>query len=100
MSRSENVTFPILVEPHNGQFSAQLVGEQSIRFIRPTREDAISAIEAELQQRVLRGELISVEVAKTGALAVAGKFTDDPTLQDICDEIYAQRDRQRDESVE
>jgi hypothetical protein len=40
-----------------------------------------------LQRRVLRGELISVEVAKTGVLAVAGKFADDPTLQDIGDEI-------------
>jgi hypothetical protein len=48
----------------------------------------------------LRGKLISVEVAKTGALAVAGKLADDPTLQDICDEIYAKRNRQRDEPVE
>ena len=94
------MTFPILVEPHNGQFSAQLVGEQGIRIVRPTREDAIFAIGAELQQRVSRGELISVEVAQTGVAAVAGKFADDPTLQDLCDEIYAERNRERDESVE
>lgn len=92
------MTFPILVEPDNGQFAAQLVGEQNIRFIRPTREEAVAAIQAELRQRVQRGELVSVEVVKQGVAAVAGKFADDPTLDDLCEEIYAERDRQRDEA--
>ena len=34
----------------------------------------------------------AVSVANTGVVAVAGKFADDPTLHDICGDIYAQRD--------
>ena len=91
------MTFSILIQPDNGQFAAQLVGDHDLRIVRPTRDEALNAIEAELRLRVERGELVSVNVADRGVAAVAGKFADDPTLQDVCDEIYARRDRQRDE---
>lgn len=91
------MTFSILVQPENGQFAAQLVGEGGLRIVRPTRDEALSAIQAELQRRVECGELVSVSVADRGLLAAAGKFANDPTLQDICNDIYAQRDRERNE---
>jgi hypothetical protein len=91
------MTFAILVEPYHGQFAAKLVGEEATRMVRPTREEAVAAMTAELQHRVQRGELLSVEIPRGGASAVAGRFADDPTLSHICAEIYAERDRQRDE---
>jgi hypothetical protein len=90
------MTFSILVEPYHGGFAARLVGEESTRLVRPTRDEALAARTVELQQRVGRGELLSVEIARSGVSAVAGKFADDPTLPEICAEIYAERDRQRD----
>ena len=93
----KSMTFPIWVEPYHGQFAARLVGEEATRTIRPTRDEALAAMTAELQQRVRRGELLSVEIPRGGVSAVAGKFAEDPTLSEICAEIYAERDRQRDE---
>ena len=90
------MTFPIFVEPCNGQFAARLAGEETLRVVRPTRDEAVAAMESELQQRVSRGELLTVELPKRGAAAVAGKFADDPSLPEIVDEIYAERDRDRD----
>ncbi len=91
------MTFPITIERCDGQYAAKLVGEHDVRVVRATREEALSAIQGELRQRVERGELVSVEVARGGSSAVAGKFADDPTLQDICEEIHSQRDQDRDE---
>ncbi len=91
------MTFAIVVEPYHGQFVAKLAGEDDTRTIRPTRDAALAAMTAELQQRVSRGELVAIEIARGGALAVAGKFADDPTLSEICEEIYAERNRQREE---
>jgi hypothetical protein len=90
------MTFPVLVEPFNGQFVAKLVGEQELRVVRRTRDEALAAMTTELQQRVERGELVSVEIVRRGASAAVGKFADDPTLAEICDEIYAERNRERD----
>ena len=64
-------------------------------MIRPTRDDALAAMSAHLEQRVLRGELVVLDIPRRGASAVAGKFADDPTLHDICADIYSERDRQR-----
>ena len=91
------MTFSILVEPYHGQFAAKLLGEEATRMVRPTRDEALAAMTAELEQRIGRGELVSIDIPRGGALAVAGKFADDPTLVEICEEIYAERDRQRDE---
>lgn len=90
------MTFPIFVQSENGQFAAQLVGEHCLRIVRPTRDEALSAMHDELRRRVQCGELVTVSVANTGVIAVAGKFADDPTLQHICDDIYTQRHGERD----
>jgi hypothetical protein len=90
------MTFPILVESYHGQFAAKLVGEEGTRVVRSTRDEALAAMTAEIQQRVERGELVSVEIPRRGVSAVAGKFADDPTLKRICANIYADRDGERD----
>ncbi|MBI2478663.1 MAG: hypothetical protein HYV60_08530 [Planctomycetia bacterium] len=94
------MTYPVIVEPDNGQFSAKLLGDDRIVVVRPTRDEAVNALKHEVEQRVIRGELVFVDLPKPGAAAVIGMFADDPTLREIVDEIYAERDRERDELPE
>lgn len=93
------MTVPVLVECCDGQFAASLVGQPNVRVVRPTREEALAALAAELQNRVGRGELVMLEVPSEGLLGLAGKYADDPTLGDICTEAYAQRDQEADSSA-
>ena len=91
------MTFQIIVDQDNGQFAAKLLGDESIRVVRPTRDEVVDAMARELEQRVARGEIISIEIPKYGgAAAVVGMAKDDPTLRELVDEIYAERDRERD----
>src|SRR5439155_149769 len=86
------MTFAILVQPQNGQFAAALVGAPDIRANAATRSEAIAALEAAVAQRVARGELLTLEIARGGLSSLAGKYHDDPTLREICEEAYRQRD--------
>ena len=77
------MTFPVLVEPHEGWFAASLAGVPEVRGIASTREEAIAALENQLADRIAQGELLSVEIADAGVVGLAGKFADDPCLREI-----------------
>src|SRR5438270_870635 len=83
--------FPVLVESSNGAYVASLAGSESVRVSRPTREAAVIAVQSEIARRVATGELVTVDVPNTNISASFGAFADDPTLEDICDEIYRER---------
>jgi len=85
------MTFPVVVEPIEGQFAAALVGAPEVRVIGPTRSEAVGALKAEIEQRIRRGELLSLEIEKAGVSGLAGKYADDPTLRDICADAYRLR---------
>ncbi len=85
------MTFPILVEKTNGKFVATMAGNPKVHAESATREAAVAAVKSLITEQVASGELTTVEVALE-AHPLFGKFADDPTLQDICDEIYRQRD--------
>jgi hypothetical protein len=89
------MTFPVVIEPCDGQFSAALVGAPMIRAIGPTRDEALAALQADLAQRLARGELVSLEIAPAGVSALAGKYRTDPTLREICEEAYRTRNAER-----
>jgi hypothetical protein len=86
------MTVAIFVAPHDGQFSASLAGAPELRAVRSTRGEAIDALKAEIQKRMEAGELIPVEIPPRGVAALAGVFSDDPTLREICEEAYRDRD--------
>jgi hypothetical protein len=86
------MTFPVLVEAHDGQFAASLVGMPQVRVVKPTRAQAAAALKTEIEQRIQLGELISLEIEGGGVSALAGKYRDDATLRDICAEAYRARD--------
>jgi hypothetical protein len=97
LDKESHVSFAVFVEPSNGRFAAGLVGAPDVRAVGSTRAEAVAALQGELQQRIARGELLSLEVAPVGVSALAGKFADDPTLREICEEAYRLRDAEREE---
>ncbi len=84
--------FPVLVQPTNGQFAATLVGAPDVRATAPTRDEALAALEAAIEARIVQGELVALEVGPEGVARLAGRYRDDPTLREICVEAYRQRD--------
>jgi predicted RNase H-like HicB family nuclease len=86
------MTFPVLVQPADGQFAATLVGAPDVRVTASTRAEALAALEAAIEQRLAHGELVMLEIGARGVSALAGKYRDDPTLREICEEAYRERD--------
>ena len=86
------MSFPVLVEAQNGHFTATLVGMPTLSVVEATREEALAGLQTIIQQRIERGELLSLEVEPIGVTDLAGKYADDPTLSDICEEAYRLRD--------
>jgi hypothetical protein len=80
----------------NGEFSASLIGSTELRCVRPSRAEAISALQSELAQRIAAGELVNLEIS-LGVSGLAGAFRDDPELRQICAQIYRDRDSDRPE---
>jgi predicted RNase H-like HicB family nuclease len=89
------MTFPVVVEVCDGQFTASLVGVPNVRAVSSTRSQAIDALKVVIEQRIATGELLSLEVETTGIASLAGKYEADPTLRAICDEAYKLRDAER-----
>jgi hypothetical protein len=87
------MSLPIFVQQENGRFVATLIGAPEVYVSAPTRESAITQMQAALDRRYATGDLIFLEVAtRKGASAIAGKYRDDPTLANIREEIYRERD--------
>ncbi len=86
------MTFSVVVNPTADQFEASLVGPPDVRATSPTRLTALAALETVIEKRVQKGELVTLEIGRKGLTGLFGKYRDDPTLQDICDEAYRERD--------
>ena len=82
----------VTVRESDGQFSASLVGWSDLEAVRPSRSEAIAALEHELAAKIAAGELVDLELGRLGVSGLSGKFRDDPVLKEICDDIYRQRD--------
>ena len=79
---------PVHVEQANGSFTATVVGEPRYCAKGPTRDSAIAALRADLASRVALGEIVLVDLNPKSLISLAGKYKDDPTLDDICREAY------------
>lgn len=88
---------PIRVEQSDGQFVAYVLGNAEWRASHHTWNGAVAALKTVLTAKIAARELATIEVPFDGWLALAGKYRDDPTLVEICEEIYRERDRERDE---
>ncbi len=89
------MSFPVLVEMQAGQFAASLAGVPNVRVVQPTRSQAITALKSEIQQRIELGELLSLDIESVSVSSLAGRYSDDPTLREICEDAYQLRDAER-----
>jgi len=86
------MTFAVIVHPSDGQFEASLVGAPSVRAMASTRDEALAALESAIVERLDQGELVALEVRRRGLAGLFGKYRDDPTLREICEAAYKERD--------
>ncbi len=86
------MTFPILIEECDGRFAASLLGSPDVRVVRATRSQAIDSLKSETRQRIRPGELLILEIEGASVSDLAGKYSRDPTLRQICEDVYLARD--------
>ena len=86
------MSFPIFIHQANGHHVATLIGRPDVQVTAPTREAALAEMRTTLRQRISKGELVFLDLEPQGIPAIAGKYADDPTLDDIREKIYRQRD--------
>jgi hypothetical protein len=89
------MTVPVLIQSTAGQFSASLVGSPGLCCIRPSRDEALAALQIELAEKMKSGELVNMDLPSVGVSGLAGRFADDPELDEIREGIYRQRDADR-----
>lgn len=91
------MTFPVLVELENGEYAASVAGAPKLKATGRTRPEALRSLEDQVAKSIALGHLAALDVETSGGiLALAGKCAHDPDLQEICDEAYRERDRDRD----
>lgn len=95
MAEVEAMAFPILVQQTNGRFTATLTAVPAVSGVAETRSGALAALQPEVQSRLNSGELAVLKIECGGVSQLAGRFADDPTLREICADVYAARDAER-----
>jgi hypothetical protein len=88
------MSFPISVKIPDGEYAASLVGAPDVQVVKRSRSQTIPAL-TEIRRRIERGEPISLEIEPLGVLSLAGRYSNDPTLGEICDRAYQIRDVDR-----
>ena len=87
----------VRISQTNGHFEATSMWAPQYRAEGATREEAVAAFRRRIQEDVNQSEVVRIEVEPHPITAMAGIFKDDPDLQEITDEIYRRRDRDRTE---
>jgi hypothetical protein len=88
--------FPILVEPHNGQFRASLLGSQVVRAEGATKEEAVAAVNDRLRGAIAAGDIVFLDLPTAPSI-----LTHQPSPEEaedwrqLCEEIYRERDAQK-----
>jgi hypothetical protein len=94
------MSFPISIESTEHGFCAFVPGDRSVSGEGATRQEAVSALRAEIQVRLAHGDLILVDIEPLGVTQLAGAWADDPTVPELVDEIYRLRDEDRQRVIE
>ncbi|AWM41695.1 hypothetical protein GobsT_72160 [Gemmata obscuriglobus] len=86
------MTFPIFVTQSNGTFTASVLGDPRVASEGATKEQAVSAVTAQLQSRMTAGEVVLVTVPPPAPDESPDKAQ---AWRELCDEIYRERDAQK-----
>jgi len=87
--------YPVLVEQLNGHFVATSVSVPTIRSEADSEEDAVSGVRTQLRSHLEVRKIVFIDLEPPGLLALFGKYRDDPTLTEICEEAYRIRDEEK-----
>jgi hypothetical protein len=58
----------------------------------PLRRAKKHSLQSTIAERLDQGELVALEVPGRGLAGLLGKYRDDPTLPEICETAYQERD--------
>lgn len=88
------MTFPIRVEQQNGKFTASVLGSPQVKAEGATKEQAVAAIRAQLQNRMAAGEVVLVNVPTPLPFRQVSP-EEAAAWRELCEEIYRERDAQK-----
>jgi hypothetical protein len=88
------MTFAVKVESTDDRFTAVLLGAPDVQSTGTTADEAVDGLRKEIERRTNSGCLRTVDVPTAGLSTFAGRFRDDPTLREICEEAYRLRDEE------
>ena len=89
------MTVPVWVEQSNGTFTASVLGAPQVKAEGATKEQAVSAVTAQLQNRMTAGEVVLVDVPDPPLPFRQVSPEDAVALREMCAEIYRERDAQK-----
>lgn len=84
---------PVWVEQTNGTFTARVLGAAGLAASAATRDQAVSALLADLTARQTRGELLMVSVPAPAAAAPTA--VDDELWDELVAGVYRDRDEEK-----
>lgn len=89
------MNFPVSIESSGDRFTASLLGAPEVSVTAATREVAIAELRKIVSQRVIEGQITFLDIPPCSVTDFIGIFRDDPTLDDICEDAYRQRNAER-----
>ena len=86
------MSLPVRIEQLNDHFTASLLGDPNVRVEATSRAAALNQLQFEVSRRLQTGEIVMMDVPSAGLVDFVGMLKDDPTLEELIDDIYRQRD--------
>lgn len=89
------MTITVRIESNRDAFKATLPGAPGVEAVAPSRSGAIDALRDEIKRRLASGELVELDLSPCGVSALADTFREDATQEPLCEDSYAERNRER-----
>jgi hypothetical protein len=91
------MTIPVWVEQQNGRFSASVLGSPQLRATGGTKDEAVAALIAELNEKQRSGELVLVNLPTPVPMAPRRQLSEEEIeeTREMVAEIYRERDEQK-----
>jgi hypothetical protein len=83
---------PLVISSRDGEFTATLAGAPELHAVGSSHAGAIAALKKDILKRTQQGELTWIDIESSGVSGLAGSFANDPTLREICADIYREHD--------
>ncbi len=88
------MTYPIILEPGDGGYTATTPFWPSLRVRAATREATLAAAREALQEHLRQGKVVMLDIGEDPWVQMAGRYAADD-LGRIVAEAYAARDTER-----